>query len=170
MIEEFRDIPNYEGIYQVSDMGRVKSLDRMITESNGKKRLLNGRVLKPFFSTTGYFNVGLRKDNKLKTIRVHQLVAMSFLGHTRCGHKLVVDHINNDKLDNRLINLQIITARENTSKDKKRGTSKYLGVNWDKVNNKWLSTIHINGKNKYLGRYTDELEAAKAYQDALKAL
>ncbi len=80
--------------------------------------------------------------------------------------KIVVDHINNDPLNNKLYNLQLITQRENVSKDKK-GTSKYTGGSWSKTANKWTSNIRINGKIKHLGFYIKEKEAAQAYQKEL---
>jgi hypothetical protein len=64
--------------------------------------------------------------------------------------------------------LQVITNRQNTSKDKRGGTSKYTGVYMDKK--KWRAAIRINGKIKYLGLFTDEKEAAKAYQNELKKI
>jgi hypothetical protein len=85
------------------------------------------------------------------------LVAMAFLNHKPDGtHKIVVDHINNNKLDNRVVNLQLISQRENLSKDRKDGTSKYVGVCWKKSRNKWQVDIKIDGKRKYLGLFTDE--------------
>jgi hypothetical protein len=95
------------------------------------------------------------------------LVAMAFLNHKPCGHKLVVDHIDNNPLNDRLYNLQVITHRQNCSKDKK-GTSKYTGVTWEKRINKWKAHIRINSKLKYLGYFTDELKAANAYKKALE--
>jgi ribosomal protein L15E len=72
---------------------------------------------------------------------------MAFLNHTPCGYKIVVDHIdNNIKTDNRLENLQLITQRENVSKDIKNTSSKYIGVCWHKKAKKWRSSIQINGK------------------------
>lgn len=159
-MEIFKDIPGYEGSYQVSNLGRVKSL-----------KLNREKILKPNINGGGYLYVILCNKGKFKTIRVHQLVAMAFLNHTPDGtHKIVVDHRNNDKQDNRLSNLQLISARKNSSKDKKGGTSKYTGVCWHKRDNKWLSSIEINGKNKHLGCFSSEEEASMYYQDALKSI
>ena len=110
--------------------------------------------------------VRMKNGNK----SVHQLVAMAFLGHVPCGHKIVVDHINHDKLNNRLENLQLITNRENCSKDVKNKSSKYTGVSWDKARNKWVSQIKINGKTVPLGRYKCELVASIVYQKKLYLL
>ena len=159
MKEIFKDIPNYEGMYQISDLGRLKSL-----------KFNKERILKPAVCVNGYLFVVLCREGKLKTIKVHKLVAMAFLNHTPDRYNgLIVDHINCDKLNNRLSNLQLINQRENTSKDRK-GTSKYTGVSWYKTSNKWISQIIINGKKKHLGYFKCELEASAAYQSKLKEL
>tara|TARA_R110002072_G_C7647864_1_gene508437 strand:- start:34 stop:522 length:489 start_codon:yes stop_codon:yes gene_type:complete len=162
MIEEFRDVVGYEGIYKVSNLGRVKSL--------AHKRRFSERMLKPGEASNGYFIVVLRKKGKSNTKAVHQLVAEAFLGHTPCGYKLIVNHEDHDKLNNKLDNLEIITQRKNTDKKHIKSSSEYVGVSWDKVNNKWLSSIYINGKLKNLGRFACELKAAYTYQKALNAL
>ena len=161
--EIWKDIPGYENYYQVSNQGNVRSLDRKVWN-----RLLKGRILK-YFSSNGYKLVVLRSNNKKKTFRVHQLVAIAFLNHKPDGHKVVVDHINNIKTDNNLSNLQLISHRENSSKDRK-GYSKHTGVYWNKIRKKWTSSILVDGKLKHLGCFTSEEEASKYYQDALKAI
>lgn len=110
-MEIWKDVPEYEGLYQVSSLGRIKSL------GNDKKK--KEKILKAG-ETKGYSQVILSRHKQLKTIYVHQLVAMAFLNHVRCGHKLEVDHINNIKSDNRVENLQILTHRDNTFKNPNR--------------------------------------------------
>ena len=159
MEEIWKDVPNYEGLYQVSNLGNVKSLNY----SNTKKE----KLLKPTISGNGYYYVEL----KSKPFKVSILVAMCFLSHKPNGKMdLVVDHINNDRLDNRLENLQIITQRENSYRKQDKGTSKYKGVCWDKRSSKWLAQIQINGKGFYLGLFKCELAASLAYQNKLKTL
>ena len=163
-MEEFRDVPGWEGLYQVSNLGNVKSLgnDKAKKEKILKQNLV-GVISKQYFAV--YFCV----DGKRKTCRVHQLVAMAFLNHIPNGYiGLVVDHIDNNKLNNNLENLQLISVRKNNSKDKTGGASQYVGVCWHKPNKKWTAKIVINGKNKYLGIFKCELEASEAYQKALK--
>ena len=157
--EIWKDVPGFEGMYQVSDLGNVKSL------KFGKERLL-----KQATDSTGYLNVSLYKEGKRKGFKAHVLVAMAFLNHVPCGHRLVVDHIDNDKMNNSLDNLQVITNRENLSKDKKGGSSKYVGVSWSKRDKRWRAEIRINGKYKFLGYFDDEVLASEAYQEALKDL
>jgi|SaaInlV_125m_DNA_1040241.scaffolds.fasta_scaffold09865_9 hypothetical protein len=176
-MEEFRDIPGYEGLYQVSNIGNVKSLTRTII-MGGVKRLRKGRIMKSSLIGPGrkpYSGIGLHKNNKRKSFSIHQLVAMAFLNHIPNGHVgLIVDHINNDCTDNRLENLQLISNRENVTKDMKVGTSQYTGVSMYKLRNgkfsKWQAHIRINGKTKYLGLFECELEASETYQKALREL
>ena len=170
MKEIFKDIPSYEGYYQISNFGTVKGLSRKVKHPKGGHRVVKEKILNPSLNTHGYLKVALCKDGKQKTHFIHKLVAMAFLGHQPCGHKLVIDHKNNNQLDNRLENLQIVTNRENCSKDKKGFSSKYVGVFWDKHAKKWRASIKINGKIKYLGSFECEIEAHKAYQQELKKI
>ncbi|MCP4987998.1 MAG: hypothetical protein GY928_18685 [Colwellia sp.] len=149
--ETIKDYPDYE----ISTLARVKS-----------HKLGFEKILKPGLSSGGYLIVGLTHNKIQKSKCVHVLMAIAFLGHIPDGNKLVVDHINGNKLDNRLENLQSISHRENCSKDKK-GISKHTGITWDKLHQKWKSRIMINGKRKHLGSFDSEIEAAKAYQEEL---
>jgi len=128
------------------------------------------KILKNILGNNGYFAVNLYLNGKIKTFIVHQLVAIAFLNHTPNGYKLVVDHIDNDPLNNNLDNLQIITQRDNTSKDKKGGSSKFTGVFIHKQTGKWRALININDKLTHLGLFNCELAASQAYQKALKQL
>ena len=156
MKEVFKDIKGYEGYYQVSNLGTVKRK--------------TGKILKPFKNTNGYLCVKFCINGIKKHFKVHQLVAMAFLNHVPNGHKIVVDHINNIKTDNSVDNLQLITARENTSKDKKNGTSKYIGVGWDKTAKKWKCQIYKNGISKHLGYFINDYDAHLVYQKELSCI
>lgn len=165
-IEVWKDIPEYEGLYQVSNLGNVRSLDRVC--SRGRK--LKGKVLKAAFCSAGYFGVALSKNGKGKTITIHKLVAYAFLNHKPCGYKLVVNHIDINRENNNLYNLEIITQRENTNQKHIKSSSKYTGVYWNKSTKKWRSNIRINGRKKHLGYFTDEKEAAQSYQNELNKI
>jgi len=164
MKETWKDIPGYEGLYQVSDLGRIKSLPKKTID---KRRFLKERVLSNSINGRGRECVTLRLNGERKTYGVHQLVAMAFMGHKPCGYNMVVDHIDNNHLNNRLDNLQLITQRENSSKDKVGYTSKYTGVHWFKLTKKWRASIRIDGKRKDLGFFNDEYDAHLAYQNEL---
>jgi hypothetical protein len=167
--EIWKDIPSYEGLYQVSNLGNIKSLSRL-KFSYGFFRKQNKRILKLATDKKGYLICVLCKNTHRKTIKVHQLVAMAFLNHIPCGMVLVVDHINDVRNDNRLENLRIITNRENSYRTQGKYTSKYKGVFWDKSRSKWRAEITINNKNNYLGRFDTEEEAYQAYQNKLKEI
>jgi len=168
MKEIFKDIPGYEGLYQVSNLGRVKSLERKVKHYSGGVRIIKSRFLKIQKCKKGYQRLTLSKYGNIELKKIHYLVAITFLNHKPCVTKLVVDHINNIKSDNRIDNLQLITNRENTSKDKINCTSKYTGVCWDKNASKWKSAIRKNKKKLHLGYFVNELDASIAYKNALK--
>ena len=163
MKEIWKDVLGYEGLYQVSDYGNVKSLSRTITKGN-ITYVTKDKILKQSVDSVGYHYVNLSDYKKQKTFRIHQLVAVAFLNHTPDKHKgLVIDHIDGNKLNNMTTNLQLITNKENTSKDRKNKTSKYTGVSWHKQSNKWLAQFRENGSVKYLGTFETEEEARDAY-------
>lgn len=169
-MEIYKDIPGYEGYYQVSNLGNVKSLPRILIRNNGRTLSLKERILTPSLDTPGYRFVILCRLGKRRNYKISQLVAMAFLNHKRNGFNIVVDHINNVKTDDRLENLQLLTNRENCSKNRVNGSSKYVGVCWDKSRKKWIATIQINGGLKNLGRFNTELQAHEAYQNKLLTL
>ena len=154
MEEIYKDVIGYEGIYQVSNFGNVKSYK-------------TGLIRNYYLEKNGYYSITLRKNGIGKTRKVHQLVSESFLNHKRCGYKLVINHIDLDKTNNKVDNLEVITNRENCNKKHLKSTSEYIGVHWNTEKRKWKSTITINGKTKHLGYFTSELEASQAYQEAL---
>ena len=168
IIEIWKDIPNYQGLYQVSNLGNVKSLERLV-KGKINLRINKEKVLKPTVDFHGYcvvvlYNLGAKR------IKVHQLVAICFLNHKLCGHKLVVNHIDGNKLNNNLKNLEIVTQRENANLKRFKSTSQYTGVGWHKNSNKWVSRIWINGKRVHLGVFTNEYDAHLTYEKALKEI
>jgi hypothetical protein len=160
MAEEiFKPIHGYEGHYEVSNMGNVRSV-----------KFKKEKLLKKSLNTSGYQQVGLHKKGNIKTLQVHQLVAIVFLHHTPCGHNLVIDHINDIKTDNRVENLQIITNRENIFKTQGKYSSQYKGVHWHKTKKKWQSAFDLNKKRYYLGCFDNEYDAHLAYQNAIATM
>lgn len=159
MIEEWKDILGYEGLYKVSNLGNIKSL-----------KFQKEKVLKLQTNTKGYFIVNLYKNKKMKSHQIHQLVAIAFLNHVPCKMELVINHINFDKKDNKVSNLEIVTNRENSNRKHLKSTSKYTGVSFEKDRNKWLAQIKINGKRVLLGRFSNEIDASNAYQSKLKEI
>ena len=164
--EIWKDVVSYEKHYQVSSYGRVKSLDRV----NVRGHKIKGKMLNPAYDGRGYLMVGLSLNGNQKSRKVHQLVAEAFLNHVPNGYGLLVDHIDNNKLNNNLSNLQVISNRENCSKDKNGGTSKYIGVCFDSHNKKYMSSCRYKGKSVNLGRFKTEIEASEAYNNFLKSI
>ena len=143
--------------YRISNKGDVKSFYGVLP-----------RILKPKTDRYGYFGVRLIKDGKGKSFRPHMLVAMAFLGHIPDGtNKLVVNHINLNKKDNRVENLEIISHRENTNLKHIKHSSQYTGVSFEKSTNKWRAVIYLNHKWINIGRYKSEIDAHNAYQGKL---
>lgn len=171
--EIWKNIPSYEGYYQVSDLGRVRSLDRVRTYKSGASKLLEGKILN-LTMNNGYKQVTLTMKGRQKAFKISQLVAMAFLGHKPDGYKLVVDHINGNKLDDRVENLRIVTNRANASTCFRTGngtfSSKYVGVCWSTKSLKWQSSIYYDGIRIYLGLFDNETDASDAYQKALSKI
>lgn len=169
MKEIWKEIIGYEGLYEVSSYGNIKSISRTITKGN-ITYVTKDKLLKQSVDTVGYPYVNLSDYKKQKTFRVHQLVAIAFLNHTPNKYDgLLVDHIDGNKLNNNLSNLQLVTNRKNSSKDIKNKTSKFTGVSWHKQSNKWLAQVRRNNKVEYLGVFEKEEEAAIAYLNSLQS-
>ena len=161
-MEIWKDIPGYEGLYQITLSGKVRSLNYW-----GKKDKIH--EIKPGLYA-GYLKLNLSKEGKRKHFGIHLLLAMTFMGHVPCGMDLIVDHINNNPLDNRLENLQIITQRENSSKDKKRNLPTGVIRTPNSKKNPYQSLIKIKGKITRLGCFPTQEQASAAYQKALLTL
>ncbi len=160
-IEVWKDIPEFEN-YQVSNLGNVKSLNY------GRTR--KAKVLKKHINNRGRYTLNLYKQGKMYPNRnISVLVSQAFLSHKPNGYKLVVDHIDNNKINDKLYNLQLISQRKNASKDRK-GTSKYTGVSKKTGAKKWTAQIIVNGKVKHLGLFTEEKKAAETYKNELKKI
>lgn len=114
MQEEWKDVVGYEGIYQVSNFGNVKSLDRLEISSRGSKRLRFGIMLKQKTTEQGYATVHLRDrvNDKESWPSVHRLVALAFIENPE--GKLTVNHKDGVKLNNHISNLEWATQQEQT--------------------------------------------------------
>lgn len=107
--EEWRDVFAFEGLYEVSNLGRVRSLDRLCTGT--KPRICNGKLLRPRTQKLGYREVSLWKDARPKYINVHRLVAKAFIPNP--NSLPMVNHIDGDKGNNVVINLEWVDDRMN---------------------------------------------------------
>ncbi len=112
MTEEWRAVVGYEGFYEVSNLGRVRSLDRNDVLSNGVTRFQRGRILSPGHNGSGYYTVQLCKKSCLTHFYVHRLVAFAFLDPPK-KDQIEVNHKYGIKSDNRASELEWTSATEN---------------------------------------------------------
>lgn len=147
MEEIWVDIKGYEGLYQVSNQGRVKSLDRIIVKENGNKQNLKGKILKQKIHK-GYYTVYLSKNGNVKTVRVHRLIAMAFIPNPK--NKPFIDHINTITTDNRIENLRWVTPKENSNNELTR-----------KHNSESQKGKYVGEKHPNYGRKMTEEQKAK---------
>ena len=112
-MEIFKDIKGYEGSYQISNLGRIKSLSRLVDNHSGFKKNLKEKMLKTHISKTGYFVVDLKKENIRKTFKVHRLIAIHFIN--KIEGKKYINHIDGNKLNNNISNLEWCTIKENNN-------------------------------------------------------
>lgn len=117
MKEIWRDIKDYEGLYQVSNLGRIRSVDRYVKHNLGGLRLYKGRIMKLQLNNLGYLTVGLNKENKSKHYQVHRLVAMTFPdlvdwteeAKGKLFDELEINHKDENPANNRVDNLEWCT-------------------------------------------------------------
>lgn len=154
--EIWKDVIGYEGLYQVSNLGNVRTLNYKRT---GLTKLMTYGV-----RSNGYYMITLCTKGKVKTFTIHKLIAMAFLQHTD-SNGLVVDHIDNNKLNNSLCNLQLITPRQNNTKDRVP-ISGFNGVRLTKYG-RYRSSIELKNISISLGNYLTPEEASEVVQKAL---
>lgn len=111
MQEIWKDIEGYEGLYQVSNLGNVKSLDRFVPHKTFGKKFCGGTMMGTHMNNAGYVTVNLCKNNRQKSHDVHRLVAKAFVKGYAVG--LEVNHIDENKQNNQVCNLEWVTKSEN---------------------------------------------------------
>lgn len=147
-MEIWKNIKGYEGFYQISDMGCVKSLERTVIKKDGRKQTVKERILKPAMTKDGYLMTYLCSSQKRKWFRVHRLVCEAF--HENPDGKTQVNHINENKTDNRACNLEWCTVKENNN----HGTR----------NARIAETL-----SKPIGQYTIDGEFVKVWSSVMEA-
>lgn len=162
----WKEIPGYEDLYAINKFGEIKSLSR-VSIRNNHTVILKEKLLTVHDNGKGYLVVCLTKQGKQKTEKIHQLMAITFLNHTK-QKGLVIDHIDGNSKNNSLNNLRIISQRDNCLYSRKKRSTNFLGVYKDKTN--WAASIRINGKRKFLGIFSTPEEAESAYLIAKNSL
>lgn len=163
--EIFKPIKDYEGLYEISNQGRVKGL------GNGRSACplwKKERILSSQLKGHGYLWVKLCQNGRVRGKFIHRLVGQTFISNP--DNKPQINHINGVKTDNSVKNLEWCDCRYNVNhfKQKQPKTSKYPGVSWNKLKLRWDSCISINGKRIRLGYFKDELKAGQAYKNKLE--
>lgn len=163
--EIWKSIKGFEGFYEVSNLGNIRNR--------------NKKILKHYIINSGYASVTLWLNYKCSHYLVHRLVLMTFCPSSN-PYKKEVNHIDENKLNNCLDNLEWVTSKENKQHSLKSGrydklyvlkntlgkkhlhntTSKYHNVTYDKNRNKWMGSIRVNKKNLECRRFNTEEEAA----------
>lgn len=116
MEEIWKPILGYVGLYEVSNIGRIRSISHSVASSVSKsgERKTTGRILRQFTSTSGYYKgVHLCKNNQVKTVNVHKVVAEAFCDNPE--HYNCIDHINGNSFDNRADNLRWCSHKQNSN-------------------------------------------------------
>ena len=147
--EIWKDILNFPD-YQVSNLGRVKSLERKIVRKNNYIYSQKEHIMKLTINKNGYYYVSLKKDNKTKTILVHRLVAQTFIPNP--DNLPEVNHINEDKMDNRYCNLEWCTNIYNEN----YGTGKIRAGELHKK-----AVIQYSDDNNFICKFNSGIEAEK---------
>lgn len=151
--ENWKRIENIDGEYMISNLGN------MINVHTGKKV---GTI-----SPSGYVCFMGRQNEKRKLFRLHRFVWNAFGHHMPVGDE-VIDHINNEKSDNRISNLQLLKFRDNAVKGIKLHSSDFHGVHWDKSKQRWRAVISLADKRYHLGYVKTIMEAKNLYIEALE--
>lgn len=146
-MEQWQDIEGYEGMYQVSNYGRVKSLERY-KENHGKLQKVDERILVQAQKEGGYMFVSLWKDGKQKMHYVHRLVVQAFIGYIPDGY--TVNHLDFNPENNHVDNLEIVTQSENNNYSAQAG----------RYDNKGGAKIEITYNNGTVVIYDSIVEAS----------
>lgn len=151
--EIWKDVPGYEGLYQASSFGRIRSVDRFITMKNGTVRFTKGKMLKQRCDENGRLCVSLSKNGKAKSVRGYVVTMLTFVGERPKGYDIC--HLDDNVKNNKLSNLRYDTKKQNS-------TDVYRNGN---LNPRGKLTIQdvIDIRNYYKNGTYKQIELAKIY-------
>lgn len=170
--EEIKEIPGYEGIYSATSLGRIYSHRRL--QKNGKRFIkCGGKFFNVRLNMDGYPILNLSANGKCKTVRVHRLIAKTFIPNPY--NLPEINHIDGNKLNNSIENLEWCNHRHNLNHAMTakllpyKKASKFYGLyrnDRNSINRKpWAAQTRVNKKHIYIGSYNTEIEAAQAYNN-----
>lgn len=107
----WKDVKGYEGYYEITETGQIRSKDRICVDSLGRRRFRKGEILKPDINACGYYRVTLAKDGKRKQRNLHRLIAEHFIPNP--NNLPQINHKDGNKLNNDISNLEWVTVAEN---------------------------------------------------------
>lgn len=163
MNEVWKDISILAG-YEVSNLGRVRSLDRIVIDKNGVKKPYKGRILNLSTDHRGYKFITVHCNHKRKIYKVYHLVYEAFIGPIKKG--MDIDHIDRNTSNNNVENLRLVNRRDNNLN--RCNVKHYSGITQSK--RAYQIAIYYNGKNCYLGTEKDAEKAYQVYQMAKQAI
>lgn len=152
MKEIWKDVKDYEGLYQISNLGNVKSLERHTKTKNNITITIPNKDLKPLDNGCGYLTVHLRKDGKRKVHYIHRLVAESFIGEIKDKD---INHKDFNTYNNNLSNLEICSRKENVQYSYKRDRYKGCFIQRSEIKEQHTKEKIMSFQNKIMEMYKE---------------
>jgi hypothetical protein len=161
-LREIKGFGILDGNYLVSECGKVFSKDRFVhTKKYSYSK--SGVEISQFLNKSGYYYVMLCVEKQKRNIAVHKLVANAFLNHIPCGYETTIDHVDGNKKNNHISNLQEISSADNVRKHFEQ-TNKKIGVCFNKTHGLYQSRISIDKKRYLIGYFEKEEDAINSYK------
>ena len=175
-MEIWKEIIGYEGLYEVSTLGRIRRMETSVPCKGNSTRIVKSKIRMQQLNPRGYAIAVLSKESKLKTLTVHQLVAQVFIPGFQKGTEL--NHIDGDKANPALSNLEVSNPSHNQFhavrmglKPKQGKSSQYRNVHHISRNGRWGAGIRHDGKNNFgFKEFQTEIEAASYIDELLDSV